>query len=596
MIKDDLKSKLIEVVEKGLFHANYKRTVDLAELYSQLISGKDINCLLKQFVRREDDEMFKQRVILTQETVPSTCSTVIRTFNKVFRTDPIVEVIDFEGADVQNKIDEMKEVMSKIYGGKSIYKYFQDRFLYLSFTDPNAFVYTTINEFDEKKEKPKPFNIEIPSFQAINYEYINNILQWLVTRSSIQYLQNNTLTNGFIYTIYGVEWGMVLTQVGNDYKVQQGEELIILKPDLNDVSKDLYFLYTEYNHKSEVIPVIQVGYERDLYTDGQTFVSPIEAGVPYLMKLVKAISEFDLTMCLHAFPQKFQYLDPCQFKPDQRCHSSGKIQSECDICGKTGFRAHTSAQDAQFFKMPKDPQDMINLSEIVHYEQPPIDILEFQNKIIGEWETKFIKSVFNSERFTKDEVAKTATGENVDMQNVYDTLKPFAEKISDVWVHTAAVSSYYMDFKNPITQHSYPDDFKLKTTEQLLDEISKAQNVSGHIIESIETDIMKQRFIDNPTEFHKYEIKLKFFPFKGKTRDEIATIINSGQVREDDIILYNYFDLIFSEIEEELLSKDDKVWFYDMATAKQRDLIKKKVAEIKAQIQSQNAIVLPIPD
>lgn len=592
MDKEQLRLKLIEVVETAAFHPHYQRTVDLAELYSKLISGKNIDTLLKQFVRREDTAMFEQRVRLTQETTPSICSTIIRTFNKVFRTDPIVEVIDFDSEDADKKTEEMKSVMGKIYGGKSIYKYMQDRFLYLSFTDPNAFIYTTFEAFNPEKEKPKPFNVEIPSYQAINYEYINNILQWLISRTSITFKQNNVDVNGYVYTIYGKEWGMVLTQVGSDYRALDGEEVIRLTPDKNDSNKDLFFIYTEYNHKSEVIPVIQIGYERDLYTDGQTFVSPLEAGVPFLMKLVKAVSEFDLTMCLHAFPQKFQYLDPCQFKPDGRCSSSGKIQSECDICGKSGFKTHTSAQDAQYFKLPKDPADMMQLSEIVHYEQPPIDILKFQDEIIDKWETKTIKAVFNSERFTKDQVAKTATGENVDMQNVYDTLKPFAEKISDVWIHTAAVSSYYMDFTNPIPSHQYPDDFKLKTTEQLLDELGKAQNVSGHIIESIETDIMKQRFIDNPAEFQKYLIKQKFFPFKGKTREEISVIINSGQVREDDIILYNYFDPIFSEIEEELLSANEKIWFYDMATAAQRDLIKKKVAEYKMQIKEQNAIIL----
>jgi len=69
-MKDKLYDKLIEVVEKASFHPHYKRTVELAELYSKLISGKDIDTLLKQFVRREDDKLFEQRVNLTQATTP----------------------------------------------------------------------------------------------------------------------------------------------------------------------------------------------------------------------------------------------------------------------------------------------------------------------------------------------------------------------------------------------------------------------------------------------------------------------------------------------------------------------------------------------
>jgi len=89
----------------------------------------------------------------------------------------------------------------------------QDRFLYLTFTDPNAFIYTTFAEYDPKVGKPEPFNVEIPSYQAINYEYINNELQWLITRSSVKYTQLGAELNGYIYTIYGSEWGCSLSKV-----------------------------------------------------------------------------------------------------------------------------------------------------------------------------------------------------------------------------------------------------------------------------------------------------------------------------------------------------------------------------------------------
>jgi len=592
MNKDELRLKLIDIVGLQKFHNNYTRTVELSELYNKLIGGKDIDTLLRQFVRREDNVLFEQRKTLTQQITPSICSTIMKTFNKVFRTNPAVEVIDFDGENVESKIEEVKKAVDNIYGGKDIYKYFQDRMMYLSFTDPNAFVYTTFSEFDAKREKPQPFNQEIPSYQAMNYEYINNVLQWLIQFSPIKFKENNTIKNGGIYTIYSKEWTLQITQVGSDYVVLEGQEKIVIKRDADNVDMDMHFIYVEYNHKSEEIPVIQIGYERDMDTQGETFVSPIHSGVPYLMKLVKAVSEFDLTMCLHAFPQKFQYVDACTFKPDSCCSTSGKPQAECTMCNKTGFKVHTSAQDAQLFKMPKDPEDMMNLSEIIHYEQPPIDILSFQKEIITEWSTDVIKAVFNSERFTKDQVAKTATGENVDMQNVYDTLKPFAEKISDVWVHIAKVVSYYLDYKNPIAYHSYPNDFKLKTTSELLDEMTKAKDTSGYIVSAIETDIMRQKFIDNPLEFQKYEIKSKFFPFKGKTRDEIGVIINSGIVRQEDIILYNYFETIFAEIEDELLAGAEKVWFYDMTAAMQKEQIRKKIEQIKGEINSQNAIVL----
>jgi hypothetical protein len=82
MDKQQLIHKLLEIVKlhshEAQQHEHYQRTVDLAVLYSQIISGKDIDDLLKQFVRREDDIMFEQRVNLTQQTTPSIANGIIK--------------------------------------------------------------------------------------------------------------------------------------------------------------------------------------------------------------------------------------------------------------------------------------------------------------------------------------------------------------------------------------------------------------------------------------------------------------------------------------------------------------------------------------
>src|SRR5690606_3101016 len=211
----DLKEILFDTIRLKKFHPNYERTVHLADLYSKIISGKNINDLLKQFVRREDAVMFEQRVTLTQQITPSISNGVIKTFNKIFRTSPSTEVIDFDPAN-EKPIKEITERLKTIYGRKDLYKYLQDRFTYLTFVDPNAFIYTTFPEFDNKIEKPKPYNIEITSVNAINYEYFNNELLYLVTRVTHKYLESGKLKDGYIFTIYGKQYSYVMTQVGKD--------------------------------------------------------------------------------------------------------------------------------------------------------------------------------------------------------------------------------------------------------------------------------------------------------------------------------------------------------------------------------------------
>ena len=63
----ELLELLIQQIKKDLRHEYYHRTVKKAVLYKQLSSGEDSDKLLKQFVRREDNQLFKQRVQLTQE-------------------------------------------------------------------------------------------------------------------------------------------------------------------------------------------------------------------------------------------------------------------------------------------------------------------------------------------------------------------------------------------------------------------------------------------------------------------------------------------------------------------------------------------------
>jgi hypothetical protein len=599
MDKQQLIHKLLEIVKlhshEAQQHEHYQRTVDLAVLYSQIISGKDIDDLLKQFVRREDDIMFEQRVNLTQQTTPSIANGIIKTFNKVYRTKPAVEAIDFEKDSSDEKIREVKDALSKIYGKKDIYKYIQDRFSYLSFCDPNAFIYTTFKAFEAKKEKPKPYNMEISSKAAINYEYFNNELQWLVSKVDHAYLEEDKDRDGFIYTIYGPLWAMVMTQVGKDYNAESGEDVITVELDNKHVE---YYIYEEHEHKSDIIPVIQVGYERDLQTEGATFVSPIEAGMPYFMKLIKTVSEFDLTNCLHVFPKLFQYFDPCKFNAEGKCNDSGLQKDRCTKCNKTGRPLHTSAQDAILVPIPKDPNDLMDLSKMIHVETPAVDLLEFQKKLIDDYGHQVRVSVFNANALMKEGVETFATGLMIDEQNVYDTLKPYAEKISDVYVQIASVTGHYLDYHDIIVDHQYPEDFKFKTTDQLIEELKKAKDsgASGYIIRCIEDDIMRQKYIDQPLKFQNYEVKQRFYPFNGKTDEQIQQIILGGKLREKDIVLYNYFEDIFTMLEEEYLNQSPAIWFYDLTYEKQREAIDRKVDEIMAEINEDKAFELSMAE
>ena len=211
----------------------------------------------------------------------------------------------------------------------------------------------------------------------------------------------------------------------------------------------------------------------------------------------------------------------------------------------------------------------------MYYAQPPIDIVKFQNEYIQQVKQEFYAAVFNSELVSKNEVAKTATGENIDLQNIYDTLFPYAEHYSDVFRHITKVSAYFVDIIDAEVIYKFPKDFKFRSVSELLDQLKKANdsNAPGYVREELSADLMEAQFIDKPEELAKIKIKTKFFPFSDKTDVEILYIISNGLTSKYKEVLWSNFGDIFTEIEENEVYKD----FYLMPYDKQKAIIDEKV-------------------
>ena len=51
---------LSQVISKGLTHPNYERVVEKARKWKAIVTGEGLDPYMKQFHRRESDELFKQ--------------------------------------------------------------------------------------------------------------------------------------------------------------------------------------------------------------------------------------------------------------------------------------------------------------------------------------------------------------------------------------------------------------------------------------------------------------------------------------------------------------------------------------------------------
>lgn len=591
--------KTVALGEKG-YHKNYKRVNQLAKTYKTLVTGEGIEDILKRYNPRESKEQFEQRLRITQTITPAIVEKIISPFNKVSRIDTIQKLIWFSEGTNDQKQDRSKKVQDTIddfWGDETLDNWLETRFIELVFTDPNSFVLVEFKNFNSDTENAHPYPVEISSKKAINYEYDNNELEFLIVKGEVEYekIIDNTIVEveGCMFTIYIPEYVIQMVEV-DKIKFNTDIKNFELKIDIEgtqviEINEKFYKVFI-FNPKCEKVQAIQLGYKRDLLTKGLTFVSPLQPAVPRMMKCIKAVSEFDLTTTLHTFPQKLQYTKKCSGKEENPCRDGlDRNGGKCTVCNGEGIISHSTTSDVINVPMPKDPRDMFDISKLVEYKSPPVELIKFQQEYIEMLETQCMKDIFVSEAFNRVTATVTATEKMMDMESVYDTLFPFSNKFSAIWKKLVNLNAEFIDeSKDIIIEHKFPKDFKLKTTDALLNDLKEAKesNASSFLKVEIENDIANKVYADSPEMLKRYKIKQQHVPFSGKTPEEIQVAMNMSLTRKFDKVLFANYDSIISDIENEQLKK--AVNFYYLPYDARIELIQEKVNQYIEEIDSEN--------
>jgi len=585
------KARLKQVIQTGLRHRDYKRVCKMAKDYKAYITGEDVEGLLRQFVPRESAELFKQRVAITSLTTPDIANTISTPMYKLGRTSADSSMTWKNIESTAKNRSTLTDYLNKFWGGSSVDKYLTYRMPSMDLTDPNSFI---VVEFEEAVDPAKPdtranpYPFEVNAKEAIDYKYINNSLQYLIVLNEEETKHTIYLENHSVVAIEFTKEEMA----GIITAFPKAE--IWYKDEKDKQNSPMYYVL-EYNHKAGRMPAKRVGSILDIETRGRTCVPMIHPAKPYFEKAIKTVSEFDLTNALHTFPKVFRYGNKCpgDMKKGIICDSGKNLSddTDCPVCKGSGWSNQTTTASEVIVAAPKDMKDMVSLELMMTYKAPPIDLVAFQ-KQYGLFDLKqlAIKAVYNGDTYVSDTVVATATAKNIDLESVYDTLKPFGDNWSAMWVHIVSLTAIYLDLGTDLTvTHSFAKDFKMKSLAMLLSDLTLA-NTSGapsYIKQSIAHDLAKKVYVDQPSELLKIQTKEKFFPFNGKSENEINYILANDLVSNFDKTFYAKFDNIFFEIEQE--QSKLSLNFYDMEYQKQKDLIKIKVDEYLAVIETEGA-------
>ena len=330
------------------------------------------------------------------------------------------------------------------------------------------------------------------------------------------------------------------------------------------------FVVEFFDQKSGRVPAFRLGCKNDTFTDARTCVNRWHDALPYLEKSLKSVSEFDLTTALHNFPQKIQYVGKCRATG---CISGYLANGEtCGTCQGSGIQTITTAQDHITYPLPKNAEDMRDLSQLVHYVALPVDLIQQMRDIIKDTKQDAIKAVFGSDIFSRDQVSTTATGKMIDMQSVYDALQPFAAWWAQVRTLTVYVFAAYHDKANNLrVVFRFPRNFKFDTVDELTARLEKLKDASPSVRSMVNMDLLAQLYVDDPKALKKAQTMERFNPYPGMSDGDVLALIGGGHAVEKNALLWTEKASVFLQAEMDYEGK--AVGFYDLDEAKQKEVI-----------------------
>lgn len=545
---------LVDTISTDKKHQDYDRVTKSADTWKQIITGEGIENLLKIFSPREDPELFKQRKTLTQVVTPAVTSALSNPQNKIARSRPLENSItDKEG----KALDDVQKLVDNYWAERPLDYYLESAYLPHNNWDPNAFIITTFDDYDHRFQKPRPYSVIVNCYQAVNYEFANGDLQWLIVKSD-----PNSMGRFLLYTDTNVIDAVMVPM--DSLSIEEKFFVASMKDgEWREISKDVYgykknneniYKLTVKDPKTGEILAIRTGNILDKWTNGRTCLSPLHAAFNHLMKSIKVVSEMDLSISLHVFLQKFIYVPRCKGDGTNDCINGYTAAGAlCSVCkGSKKIPMHTSSGDTVELPLPEEMTDLFDLSKMAYVLNLPIEIVEWLDKFCDKLETKCTKAIYGSEIFQTDTVATTATEKVIDYESILDALFPLSRQYDQVRIKIVRLSAKFLDHKDAIIKYKTAYDLKIKSFSQLLADL-KAANESGasaEVREAISDEVTKQTFIDRPDEYKKLKIRDDYNPFSGKLRDEIIFVITSNLCTIEQKILWSQSPDIWNALEQ----------------------------------------------
>jgi uncharacterized Ntn-hydrolase superfamily protein len=240
--------------------------------------------------------------------------------------------------------------------------------------------------------------------------------------------------------------------------------------------------------------------------------------------------------------------------------------------------------------MPKEggPAPLVTPENVISFKSPDIAILQWQDTKIDKLKAEAISTMYNNDVLAKTTIAETATAAAAKRDEIYNTLHPAAENVSSKWKFFVRIISSLLDNPKPKLLYEFPSDYKIQTVDELLAQLELANKSGGpaSLKQAIALDIAAKVYVDDDYAFLKEKTKAKWIPMQGRSDDTVLMLISIGKLTTEEEILWVHSDSIFDDLENEVSD------FYHFTYEKQKPYIMQKIADIQAQLDKKNVVVL----
>lgn len=593
MTTDQLKEitrakEVLQLVVTGTKHGAYQQTIDKdAEVFA-LSTGKGLTDTLKRFDITETEREFKVRKQLTESIIPTVYQSLTDPQYKVPRSNNAVKVLSYTGENQKEQLTKLEGVLKLFDEKRSFDDWMGSRWIDINNEEPNKWVVLEWKAFDNTRELAKPYPFEVTAEQAVYFDKTDRELNCLVVKLKRKLTVNGEAKETDKYTYYG----RLLTL--NCYLYVDGETL----PETAEkiiIDKVYYWIEVFRPHDLGFVPAFQPGFIRDKI-NAEVYTSTVQKVFPVLKKLLEADSQYDITQLMHVFPRQFRYDTKCTNKG---CNK-GRLPSgeKCPKCSGTGFEntsRTTNAGQSTVLPLPTDPapDQIIDLAKLIFFANPPVDFIKYMEDHITKLKEECRQMLYGSEIFSRKAIAETATKSNIDIQSVYDTLYPLAIAWASDWEWgTTAIAKITALNTNLICSYKFGKDFKMKSLDELYADLQlvSTSGADNFIKSAIQDDIAGVIYSEDPHQRQKYFVMKQFFPFPGKTPEEILGIVTGGLTSRFNQILWANYESIFNKLERE---QNEGQLFYEKDADVQWKLI---VPEVEAIMKASEppAPVLPL--